>query len=113
MSWIYVETVFEDCKKEKINAIIDSITMIKGVSKVYASIPNEIEDQIKNKKDELIFSGENSKDMWNSINDENYKEAIYILGCKLQELEHFVRKNINLTDKTQPTKPSYDGQSRY
>jgi hypothetical protein len=42
-------------------------------------------------KDEHIFSGENSREMWNAINHaktiSDLKDALYTIGCKLQELE--------------------------
>jgi hypothetical protein len=56
-----------------------------------------------------IFSGESSRDMWDAINslkrfyangtrrgsdfDQTW-EALYLIGCKLQEFESFVRSNL-------------------
>ncbi len=42
-----------------------------------------------------IFGGDNSRKLWDSINaieDESAKDAVYFLGCKLQEFESQVRR---------------------
>jgi hypothetical protein len=49
---------------------------------------------MKNKK---IFSGNESKDFWDAINNAksiaDLKIAMYITGCKLQELEDKISEN--------------------
>jgi len=44
-----------------------------------------------------IFSGEASRELWekiNAITDPEAHDAVYALGCKLQEFESFVRKEL-------------------
>jgi len=47
-------------------------------------------------KNEKIFSGEYSRDMWAKINKaetvEDLKFALYLVCCRLQELEHKIVK---------------------
>jgi hypothetical protein len=48
------------------------------------------------KKDSYIFSGANSKRLWediNNIEDVKIHRALYHLGCKCQELEALVLKD--------------------
>jgi len=43
------------------------------------------------KEDHKIFSGDYSRDFWDKINNIQYdevQEALYLMGCRLQELEH-------------------------
>ena len=47
-------------------------------------------------KQKAIFRGDNSRDMWNEINNaktiEDLKLTLYTIGVKLQEFEHRVEK---------------------
>ena len=45
----------------------------------------------------MIFSGDDSEHLWDAIGDTqevspNVHDAIYLLGCRCQELEELVRK---------------------
>lgn len=47
-----------------------------------------------------IFSGEYSRDMWEAINKIRYeeaKDALYLIGCRLQEFESYVRRKLGET----------------
>jgi len=50
-------------------------------------------------KDEHIFSGEYSRDMWDAINKadtvEELKDALYFVCCRLQELERKFENELN------------------
>ena len=44
-----------------------------------------------------IFSGDYSRDMWraiNSVKSEKAKDALYLIGCRLQEFESYVRRKL-------------------
>ena len=97
MAWLFVEYGIDKTYVEMAQALIN----IRGVTCIAEKLPDEIKEQIvkdNSKKDMLsednnIFSGPNSEEMWNAINDNDYDSALYFMGCKLQELETLVRKD--------------------
>ena len=69
--------------------VINSNQQTSSVDEIHQNITKYADYDIESNKP--IFYGDSSKQLWNNINnisDDNLRDTIYLLGCKLQELEH-------------------------